>query len=697
MSEFRLVSEFRPRGDQQDAIAALSEGVLAGRRYQTLRGVTGSGKTFVMANVVARVQKPALVIAHNKALAAQLYGEFHDLFPDNAVHFFVSYYDYYQPEAYLPATDTYIEKETIVNDEIERMRHAATHALQTREDVIVVASVSCIYSLGTARAYLAMAIVVRAGEDFGRERLLRRLVDAHYQRNDLDFARGSFRVRGDTVDIFPAYEEERAIRIEFFGDTVERLAEFDPLRGAMLGEIEKATIYPASHYATEEGQRLDAVASIRAELRDRLAELRAAGKLAEAERLERRTLRDIEMLEQFGYCHGIENYSRHLAGRAPGETPPCLLDYFPPNFLVFLDECHQTVPQIAGMHRGDRSRKETLVAYGFRLPSAFDNRPLTLQEFEDRVPQAVFVSATPGTDEIEKSRGAVIEQVIRPTGVVDPAVEVRPADNQVDDLLGEIRARAAARERVLVTCLTKRMAEDLTDYYLDLGVKCRYLHADVETLERVRIVRDLRLGVFDALIGINLLREGLDIPECSLVAILDADKEGFLRSQVSLIQTIGRAARHPAGKAILYANVMTESMRLALDETNRRRLLQQRYNEQHGITPAAVHRNVVDLSAYLYDAAPHALPLTREAEGDLLDEAEIKRLMADCSEQMQRAARDLDFETAAAWRDRLLLLKDMELGLKLPARALLEIMPRPEERERPRRKPLAKYWYRGSR
>ena len=697
MSDFRLVTEFKPRGDQEQAIAALSAALLEGRRFQTLRGVTGSGKTFVMANVIARVQRPALVIAHNKALAAQLFGEFYDLFPENAVHFFVSYYDYYQPEAYLPASDTYIEKETIVNDEIERMRHAATHALQTREDVIVVASVSCIYSLGTARSYFAMAVGVRVGEEFGRERLIRRLVEAHYQRNDVDFARGTFRVRGDTVEVFPAYEEDRAIRIEFFADRVERLGEFDPLRGGGFGAIDKAIIYPASHYATEEEQRLGAVASIRAELADRLAELREAGKRVEAERLERRTLRDLEMLEQFGVCRGVENYSRHLAGRAPGETPPCLLEYFPQNFLVFLDECHQTVPQISGQHRGDRSRKETLVAYGFRLPSALDNRPLTYPEFEDRVPQAIFVSATPGAHQLKLSKGAVVEQIVRPTGVIDPEVEVRPAENQVDDLLAEIRARGAAHERVLVTCLTKRMAEELTDYYLELGVKCRYLHSDIGTIERVRIIRDLRLGTFDALIGINLLREGLDIPECSLVAILDADREGFLRSHISLIQTIGRAARHPAAKAILYAGRTTEAMRIAIAETERRRRLQQRYNQEHGITPTAVRRNIIDLSSYLYDAAPHTLPLTAEAKGELLDEDEIKRLMADYSKEMQRASRALDFEAAARWRDLLKLLKDMELGLKLPTRALLESAGRPPERAPPRRKSAAHFWYRGSR
>jgi excinuclease ABC subunit B len=672
MPEFQLVCDFEPKGDQPKAIAALSAGVRESRKFQTLLGVTGSGKTFTMANVVAKVDKPTLVIAHNKTLAAQLYGEFRDLFPHNAVEFFVSYYDFYQPEAYLPSTDTYIEKETIINEEIERMRHATTHALRTRHDVIVVASVSCIYTLGTARAYFQSAVTVRQGEEFGRERLLHKLVESHYRRSDADFYRGTFRVRGDTVEIFPAYEEERALRVEFFEDTVERLSEFDPLRGTDLGAIEKATIYPGSHYVTEAGQRWDAIRSIREELAERLEELRAAGKHTEARRLEQRTLRDLEMLEQFGYCHGIENYSRHLAGRAPGETPPCLLDYFPEDFLIFIDESHQTIPQIAGMYHGDRSRKETLVEYGFRLPSALDNRPLKFGEFEDRIPQAIFLSATPAEYELKKSRGRVVEQLIRPTGLLDPEVEVRPAGNQADDLLGEIRARAEAKERVLVTCLTKRMAEDLTDYYLDLGVKCRYLHSDIDTLERVRIIRDLRLGAFDALIGINLLREGLDIPECSLVGILDADKEGFLRSHVSLIQTIGRAARHPRGKAILYADEVTESMRVAIEETERRRAIQREYNERHGITPEQVHRNILDLSAHLFDAAPHALPLTPEAKGELLGADEIRRLMAETRAQMQRAAEALEFEAAAVFRDRLQLLKEMELGLKLPSRALLE-------------------------
>jgi excinuclease ABC subunit B len=533
---------------------------------------------------------------------------------------------------------------------------------------------------------------VRAGEEYGRDRLLEKLVEARYERSDLDFYRGTFRVRGDTVEIFPAYEQELALRVEFFGDRVERIAELDPLRGGKPHPVEKATVYPASHYATGESERYGAIGAIRAELHQRLSELRAAGKLVEAQRLESRTRQDLEMLEQFGSCPGIENYSRHLAGRAAGEPPPCLLDHFPPQFLVFLDESHQTVPQLAGMYRGDRSRKQTLVDYGFRLPSTLDNRPLQFHEFEARVPQVVFVSATPGPLELKKSKGRVVEQIIRPTGLLDPEVEVRPAARQLDDLLGEIRARSASRERVLVTCLTKRMAEDLTDYYTDVGVKCRYLHSDIETLERVRLIRDLRMGVFDALIGINLLREGLDIPECSLVAVLDADKEGFLRSHVSLVQTIGRAARHPHGKAILYAETVTDSIRTAVEETNRRRHIQGSYNEAHGITPAAVRRNILDLSAQLFDAAPHAMPLSAEAKGDLLSKDELARLMRECSADMQRAAAELDFETAAWLRDRLALLRDMELGLKLPARVLLEAV-QPRQRAA-RRRGAQRYWHR---
>ncbi|MHB8878803.1 MAG: excinuclease ABC subunit UvrB, partial [Myxococcaceae bacterium] len=548
MAQFKLQSEYQPKGDQPRAIGELTEGILRGDPHQVLLGVTGSGKTFTIANLVANVGRPTLVIAHNKTLAAQLYGEFRELFPGNAVEYFVSYYDYYQPEAYVPSSDTYIEKDSSINDEIERMRHSATHSLRTRDDVLIVASVSCIYGLGTARAYVEMAVTMQVGEEIGRDRLMRRLIECQYERNDVDFHRGTFRVRGDTLEIFPAYEEDRALRVEFFGDTIEKLTEIDPLRGVLLGVVEKATVFPGTHYATSEDQRRVAITQIQDELRERLGELKAGGKLVEAQRLEQRTLYDLEMLEQLGYCNGVENYSRHLSGRAPGEPPPCLLDYFPKNLMVVIDESHQTIPQIGAMYRGDRSRKETLVEFGFRLPSALDNRPLKFAEFESMVRQSVYVSATPSEWELSKARGVVVEQIIRPTGLVDPEVEVRPAGSQVDDLLEEIRKRAAAKERVLVTTLTKRMAEDLTEYYTDVGVRVRYLHSDIDAIERTAIIRDLRKGEFDALVGINLLREGLDIPEVSLVAILDADKEGFLRSQVSLNQTIGRAARNLNGR-----------------------------------------------------------------------------------------------------------------------------------------------------
>src|SRR5215510_12442072 len=693
MADFKLVSDYKPQGDQPRAIEELAEGVIRGDRYQTLLGVTGSGKTFSMANVIANVRRPTLIIAHNKTLAAQLYGEFKSLFPDNAVEYFVSYYDYYQPEAYVPSSDTYIEKDSSINDEIERMRHSATHSLRTRNDVVIVASVSCIYGLGTARAYVEMAITVRAGDELGRDNLMRRLVECQYQRNDFDFHRGTFRVRGDTVEIFPAYEEERAVRVEFFGDTVEKVGEFDPLRGGQARPIEKTVIFPGSHYVTEEDQRRRAISTIREELGERLGELRSQNKLVEAQRLEQRTLFDLEMIEQLGFCNGIENYSRHLSGRAPGEPPPCLLDYFPKNLLVFIDESHQTIPQIGAMYRGDRSRKETLVEYGFRLPSALDNRPLKFGEFEAMVPQAIFVSATPAEYELHKSRGVVVEQIIRPTGLTDPEVEVRPVGNQVDDLLEEIRKRAAANERVLVTTLTKRMAEDLTEYYADVGVKVRYLHSDIDALERTMIIRDLRRGEFDALVGINLLREGLDIPEVSLVAILDADKEGFLRSHVSLTQTIGRAARDPKGKVIMYSDVLTESMRVAIDETNRRREMQRQYNEQHGITPQSVRKNILDMSVHLYDPDPYRLPMAAEnGPHDLLTAGEIQRLIAEYSRNMQQAADEMEFEQAAEWRDKVAVLKDMDLGLRPPSRAqLLNAQPKREEKPRIRKGPPARY------
>ena len=663
---FDIQSDFAPTGDQPRAIGELSEGLVRGDLHQVLLGVTGSGKTFTVANVVSRIRRPTLVIAHNKTLAAQLYGEFKELFPSAAVHYFVSYYDYYQPEAYVPSTDTYIEKDSSINDEIDRMRHAATHALLTRNDVLIVASVSCIYGLGTAEAYYGLLQRVERGQEFLRDRFIRSLIDIQYERNDLDFHRGTFRVRGDTIEVFPPYEEDRAVRIEFFGDTVESLHEFDPLRGRTLAELDKVAIFPNSHYVSAPETRARAIAGIREELRERLAELRAGDKLLEAQRLEQRTLFDLEMLEQMGFCPGIENYSRWLSGRKAGEPPPCLIDYFPRNFLLVIDESHQTIPQIGAMYRGDRSRKETLVEYGFRLPSALDNRPLRFEEFERLVHQAIYVSATPAEYELEKAQGVVVEQIIRPTGLTDPEVEVRPVGSQVDDLLGEVRKRAERGERVLVTTLTKRMAEDLTEYFTDVGARCRYLHSDIDTLERSALIRDLRRGEFDALIGINLLREGLDIPEVSLVGVLDADKEGFLRSQVSLIQTIGRAARNVNGRVILYADLVTDSMKKAIEETNRRREIQAAYNAEHGITPQTVRRNISDLHMAVLEADYLTVPLAPE-EGAEVRPEEIPEILASLEADMKEAARSLEFEKAAQLRDRILVLKNVQLGL--PARA----------------------------
>ncbi|HET9596617.1 MAG TPA: excinuclease ABC subunit UvrB, partial [Anaeromyxobacteraceae bacterium] len=628
--------------------------------------VTGSGKTFTVANVVADVRRPTLVIAHNKTLAAQLYGEFKELFPDAAVHYFVSYYDYYQPEAYVPSTDTYIEKDSSINDEIDRMRHAATHALLTRNDVLIVASVSCIYGLGTAEAYYGLLQQVEKGQEFLRDRFIRSLIDIQYERNDLDFHRGTFRVRGDTIEVFPPYEEERAVRIEFFGDVVDRITEFDPLRGANLAELDKVAIFPNSHYVSAPETRKRAIDGIREELRGRLQELRAQDKLVEAQRLEQRTLFDLEMLEQMGFCSGIENYSRWLSGRKAGDPPPCLIDYFPDDYLLVLDESHQTVPQVGAMYRGDRSRKETLVEYGFRLPSALDNRPLKFEEFEAIQNQVIYVSATPARYELAKAGGVVVEQIIRPTGLMDPAVEVRPVGTQVDDLLGEVRKRAEANERVLVTTLTKRMAEDLTEYFTDVGVRCRYLHSDIDTLERSVLIRDLRRGEFDVLIGINLLREGLDIPEVSLVAVLDADKEGFLRSEVSLIQTIGRAARNLNGRVLLYADSATDSIRKALDETDRRREKQRRYNEEHGITPQSVKRNITDLHMAIAEADYLTVPMAAE-DGAEYDPSQIPRIVEELEAEMRKASEALEFERAAGLRDRILALKALELGV--PAKA----------------------------
>ncbi|MBZ4416978.1 excinuclease ABC subunit UvrB [Myxococcus sp. RHSTA-1-4] len=683
MPEFQIVSDHKPEGDQPRAIGELTEGVLRGDRYQTLLGVTGSGKTFTMANVIANVKRPSLVIAHNKTLAAQLYGEFKALFPNNAVEYFVSYYDYYQPEAYVPSTDTFIEKDSSINDNIERMRHSATHSLRTRDDVIIVASVSCIYGLGAARSYVDLAVRADVGGELDRDTFMRQLVAAQYERNDLDFHRGTFRARGDTVEVFPAYEEERAVRVSFFGDEVEKITEFDPLRGVTIGTLDKIVIFPASHYVAGEDVRRRALQTIRDELSEQLQTFKRDGKLLEAQRLEQRTMFDLEMIEQVGYCSGIENYSRHFSGRAPGEPPPCLIDYFPRNLMVLIDESHQTVPQIGAMYRGDRARKETLVNFGFRLPSALDNRPLKFGEFEELVPQALFVSATPSEYELQKSHGVVVEQIIRPTGLTDPEVETRPVGNQVDDLLEEVRLRVARKERVLVTTLTKRMAEDLTEYFADVGVRVRYLHSDIDAIERTAIIRDLRKGEFDVLVGINLLREGLDIPEVSLVAILDADKEGFLRSHVSLIQTIGRAARNLNGRVIMYADTLTDSMKKALDETARRREIQKKYNQEHGITPRSVKSNITDLSEHAaYDAEDAgALPMAAEGEDDVLQPKEIKRLIEEFTKDMLAAADEMQFEKAAEYRDRVQLLKDMDLGLKPASRSLLKSPAKKAEEE----------------
>jgi excinuclease ABC subunit B len=660
---FELSSDFSPAGDQPQAIESLAEGVLRGDRHQVLLGVTGSGKTFTTAHVIARVNRPTLVMAPNKTLAAQLYHELKSLFPDNAVRYFVSYYDYYQPEAYVPSTDTFIEKDSSINDEIDKMRHSATKALLERNDVIIVASVSCIYGLGSPEAYFEMLVFLEVGERADRDQILRRLVDIQYERNDYDFHRGTFRVRGDVVEIFPASEESRALRIEFFGDQIERISEVDPLRGTKLRELDKAAIYPASHYVTQPEQRKRAIDAIREELRLRLDVLRSESKLLEAQRLEQRTMYDLELLEEMGFCPGIENYSRHLTGRAEGEPPLTLLNYFPEDFLTVIDESHVTVPQIGGMYRGDRSRKGTLVEFGFRLPSAMDNRPLSFDEFESIVSQCIYVSATPGDYERERGRGRVVEQLIRPTGLIDPEVVVRPAGQQVDDLLDEVRQRAEAGERVLATTLTKKMAEDLTEYYHELGVRVRYLHSDIDTIERVEIIRDLRRGVFDVLVGINLLREGLDLPEVSLVAILDADKEGFLRSARSLIQTIGRAARNVNGKVILYADQITGSIRAALDETERRRAVQREYNEAHGITPQTIVKAIADSLVPGQDGRGDVESVLEE-EGVYLSADEIPRRVADLRKAMQRAAADLEFEKAAGLRDEIRRLLEFDLAIR---------------------------------
>src|SRR5688572_29291549 len=660
--QFKLVTDFELRGDQARAIDELVEGLNRGDKSQVLLGVTGSGKTFTMAQCISRVNRPALVMAHNKTLAAQLYQEFRRFFPENAVEYFVSYYDYYQPEAYVPTTDSYIEKEAIINDEIDRMRLSATRSLFERRDVIIVASVSCIYGLGSPEAYYGMMLPLERGQRIDRDQILRKLVEIQYERNDHEFARGVFRVRGDIIEVHPSYEDT-ALRVELFGDEVDELITFDPLTGKTLRRHDKVAIYPKTHFVTSRDRTTAAVESIKAELGWYRTQLESEGKVLEAHRLHQRTMFDLEMIKEIGYCHGIENYARHLTGRAPGEPPPTLLDYLPPDAMTIVDESHQTVPQIRGMYHGDRSRKEVLVAYGFRLPSALDNRPLNFEEWQKRVGQLVFVSATPGPYELRESGGAVVEQIIRPTGLVDPIIEVRPVRGQVDDLLAEIRERVEKRERVLVTTLTKRMAEDLTQYYQELGVKVRYLHSDIDTLERIQILRDLRRGEFDVLVGINLLREGLDLPEVSLVAILDADKEGFLRSGGALIQTSGRAARNVNGRVIMYADKMTDSMRTAINETERRRTRQQEYNAEHGITPTSIVKAIDDVLGSVYDRDYSSVTDPRDLRPAFRSHQELEAHITTLDEQMKAAAANLDFEKAASIRDQIRALRTRDLGL----------------------------------
>ncbi len=695
---FKLRSEFTPKGDQPAAIESLVKSFEAGAQYQTLLGITGSGKTFTVANLIQRVQKPTLIMAPNKTLAAQLYAEMRDLFPENAVAFFVSYYDYYQPEAYIPTTDTFIEKDAIINDQIDRMRHAATMSLLSRPDVIIIASVSCIYGIGSAETYSGLLINIVKGEELRRDNLLRMLVDIQYERNDTDFHRGTFRVRGDVVEIFPVYEESTAIRVEFFGDEVDGIHEVDPLRGKVRGSLERYAIFPGSHYVTPRQQLDRAISGIRDELKVRLEYYDREGRFLEKQRLQQRTMYDLEMLEQMGFVQGIENYSRHLSQRPPGDPPPTLIDYFPQDFLLVMDESHQTVPQVAAMYRGDRSRKETLVEYGFRLPSALDNRPLKFEEFEKHMHHTVFVSATPGEYELKKSEGVVVEQVIRPTGLLDPEIFVRPVGGQVDDLLAEIRERAKRDERVLVTTLTKRMAEELTDYYTELGVRVRYLHSDIDTLERVEILRDLRAGEFDVLVGINLLREGLDLPEVSLVAILDADKEGFLRSPRSLIQTIGRAARNERGQVYMYADRITDAMKVAMEETNRRRKIQRDYNEKHGITPATVRRAIMEMNPSSGQSDYYAVPKGHSnAKAGASDrkradrgaaapsgeaQQDIGERLLELRQEMFAAAENLQFETAARLRDEIKKLQASAGGEPTVAPS-----PAPASERRPARKP----------
>ena len=661
---FKIESSFTPAGDQPRAIEVLSRGLEAGYQKQVLLGITGSGKTFTMAKVIEQVQRPTLVIAPNKTLAAQLYSEFKELFPENAVEYFVSYYDYYQPEAYIPQSDTYIEKDSSINDAIDKMRHSATRSLLTRRDVLIVASVSCIYGLGSPEEYRNLHLFLKTGEEYPREEMQRRLVYMLYERNDISFHRGTFRVRGDVVEIFPAYEEEQAIRVDLFGDTIDSISIIDPLRGIVLGQLQELTVFPSSHFVTSRERLQIAHRTIMQELKDRLLFFAGENRLLEAQRLEQRTMFDLEMISELGYCNGIENYSRHLTGAAPGEPPPTLLDYYPGDFILFIDESHIGVPQLHGMYRGDRSRKETLVEYGFRLPSALDNRPLRFDEFEKRINQVVYVSATPGSFELEQAEGRIVEQIIRPTGLMDPVIEVRPARNQVDDLLAEIRVRAEKKEAVLVTTLTKRMAEDLTEYYENLGVRVKYLHSDIKTLERMELIRELRQGEYDVLVGINLLREGLDIPEVSLVAILDADKEGFLRSERSLIQTCGRASRNVDGRVILYADSVTGSMQRTIEETTRRRTLQEKYNREHSITPATVRSSIKDILASVYEK--DYVTVAAAASEEIIEyhslqdlRRDIKRLEA----EMHKAAKVLAFEEAARLRDQVKELRQLELEM----------------------------------
>ncbi len=660
--QFQIDTIFEPSGDQPKAITQLSEGIDAGLRDQVLLGVTGSGKTFTVAQVIAETQRPALVLAPNKTLAAQLYAEFKELFPENAVEYFVSYYDYYQPEAYIPQSDTYIEKDSSINEAIDKMRHSATRSLLTRRDVIIVASVSCIYGLGSPDEYKNMHLFLRRDEEYPMEEIQRRLVYMLYERNDVSFHRGTFRVRGDVLEIFPAYEEDQAVRVELFGDTIDAISIIDPLRGKVLTRLEELTVYPGSHFVTSKDRLQQATLTIKEELKERLAYFETENRLVEAQRLEQRTMFDLEMLQELGYCHGIENYSRHFTGRAVGEPPPTLLDYFPPDYVTFIDESHVTVPQVHGMYKGDRSRKETLAGFGFRLPSALDNRPLRFEEFNQRVNQVVYVSATPGDLEMERAEGRVVEQIIRPTGLMDPMIEVRPAANQVDDLLEEIRLREQKGEAVLVTTLTKRMAEDLTEYYEKLEVAVRYLHSDIKTLERMELIRDLRKGEYQVLVGINLLREGLDIPEVSLVAVLDADKEGFLRSERSLIQTCGRAARNAEGLVILYGDTVTNSMERTMEETQRRREIQAAYNEEHGITPQTIKSKIKDLMETVYEQDYVTVDVgSAEEDVEFTTLAGLRKEIKALEKEMQAAAKELAFEEAAEIRDRIKDLQKKEL------------------------------------